>query len=114
MNPTQSLAQATLALAAYQKYKNNQGSVFHLVGDLEPVPIKNSVETSKEQDQQVSKIETTKGAATNLNGKEQNNSEKTLPETATNTYLFLFIGIILVTLAVMVTIYQHRKKAISK
>ncbi|MDL0421563.1 DUF4430 domain-containing protein [Caldibacillus thermoamylovorans] len=112
-NPIAS-SQATLALAAYQKYKNNQGSVFHLVGDLEPVPIKNSVETSKEQDQQVSKIETTKGAATNLNGKEQNNSEKTLPETATNTYLFLFIGIILVTLAVMVTIYQHRKKAISK
>lgn len=112
-NPIAS-SQATLALAAYQKYKNNQGSIFHLVGDLKPVSLKNPVESSIEQDQQVSKIETTKKATANQNDKEQNNSEKTLPETATNTYLFLFIGIILVTLAVTVTIYQHRKKAVIK
>ena len=112
-NPIAS-SQATLALAAYQKYKNNQGSVFHLVGDLEPVSINNPVEPSKEQEQTVTKTGTIKETTANQNDKEQSNSEKTLPETATNAYLFLFIGIILVTLAVMVTIYQRRKKAMIK
>lgn len=97
-----STPQALVALAAYQNYEEGKGSVYQLKSRAgeSPVNVKENPDqhsSSKYSDQGTSSSDKKVG------GK--------LPDTATDQFNFLLIGVVLLAMGVVLYLYARRKKA---
>lgn len=89
-------SQALFALVAYDKYVNNQGSIYQFA-DI-------AVKKPKKPDHQ--------DTSTQKEPDKQNREEgKPLPNTATNVYNYFVIGSLMVLIALMILIFERRRKA---